>query len=122
MGVAARAADTDNEGGELAQLMESLGEDERAAGGTKFGRDDKVIVMEGELKTLVGRVVEVKGDGFVRIMPILEGLDELDLPARHLQKYFQARPDPLCPSHEHKPVSLSILPAHPCKQYLSAAA
>ncbi len=122
MGVAARAADTDNEGGELAQLMESLGEDERAAGGTKFGRDDKVIVMEGELKTLVGRVVEVKGDGFVRIMPILEGLDELDLPARHLQKYFQARPDPLCPSHEHRPVSLSILPAHPCKQYLSAAA
>lgn len=89
VGVAARAADTDNEGGELAQLMEALGEDERAAGGTKFGRDDKVIVMEGELKTLVGRVVEVKGDGFVRIMPILEGLDELDLPARHLQKYFQ---------------------------------
>ena len=92
VGVAARAADTDNEGGELAQLMEALGEDERAAGGTKFGRDDKVIVMEGELKTLVGRVVEVKGDGFVRIMPILEGLEELDLPARHLQKFFQARP------------------------------
>ena len=34
VGVAARAADTDNEGGELAQLMEALGEDERAAGRT----------------------------------------------------------------------------------------
>ena len=91
MGVAARAADAGNEGGELAQLMEALGEDERAAGGTKFGRDDRVIVMEGELKTLIGHVMEVKDDGFVRIMPLLEGLEELDLPARQLQKYFQAR-------------------------------
>ena len=96
MGVAARAADTDNEGGELAQLMEALGDDERAAGGTKFGRDDKVIIMEGELKTLVGRVVEVKDDGFVKIMPILEGLDELDLHARQLQKYFQVRTASRC--------------------------
>lgn len=91
VGVAARAADADNEGGELAQLMEALGDDERAAGATKFGRDDRVIVMEGELKTLIGRVMEVKDDGFVRIMPLLEGLEELDLPARQLQKYFQAR-------------------------------
>ncbi len=95
VGVAARAADADNEGGELAQLMEALGNDEHAAGGTKFCRDDRVIVMEGELKTLVGRVVEVKDDGLVRIMPLLEGLEELDLPARQLQKYFQARTHPL---------------------------
>jgi hypothetical protein len=74
--------------------MEALGDDERAAGGTKFGRDDRVIVMEGELKTLIGRVVEVKDDGSVRIMPLLEGLEELDLPARQLQKYFQARCNP----------------------------
>lgn len=92
MGVAARTADTDAEGGELAQLMEALGDEERAAGGAKFGRDDKVIVTGGELKTLVGRVVEVKDDGFVRVMPLLEGLDELDLPVRQLQKYFQASP------------------------------
>ena len=42
VGVAARAADNDNEGGELAQLMEALGDDERAGGGIRFGRDDKV--------------------------------------------------------------------------------
>ena len=42
VGVAARTADNDNEGGELAQLMEALGDDERAAGGIRFGRDDKV--------------------------------------------------------------------------------
>lgn len=40
--MAARTADNDNEGGELAQLMEALGDDERAAGGIRFGRDDKV--------------------------------------------------------------------------------
>ena len=47
-------------------------------------------MIEGELQTLIGRVVEVKDDGFVRIRPLLEGLDELDLLARQLQKHFQA--------------------------------
>ena len=45
VGVAARTADYDNEGGELAQLMEALGDDERAAGGIRFGRDDKVSLL-----------------------------------------------------------------------------
>ena len=45
VGVAARTADNDNEGGELAQLMEALGDDERSAGGIRFGRDDKVSIL-----------------------------------------------------------------------------
>ena len=55
VGVAARTVDNDNEGGELAQLMEALGDDERAAGGIRFGRDDKVnILCSAPSDTLAG--------------------------------------------------------------------
>ncbi len=45
MGAAAHAGD-DNEGGELAALMRSLGDDERAgAAAAKFGKGDKASAL-----------------------------------------------------------------------------
>lgn len=53
----------------------------------------QVIVTEGDLKQLLGRVTKVLDDGRVEMMPTMEGLDQaLVFEARQLQKYFQARP------------------------------
>ena len=52
-----------------------------------------MIVTEGDLKQLLGRVTKVLDDGRVEMMPTMEGLDQaLVFEARQLQKYFQARP------------------------------
>ena len=55
-------------------------------------RRTQVIVTEGDLKQLLGRVTKVLDDGRVEMMPTMEGLDQaLVFEARQLQKYFQAR-------------------------------
>src|SRR4051812_46829808 len=43
-----------------------------------FQRDDKVMVIEGELKNLVGRVVEVKGEE-IRVQPLYDAISEQPL-------------------------------------------
>jgi hypothetical protein len=52
----------------------------------------QVIVTEGDLKQLLGRVTGVLEDGRVEMLPTMEGLDQaLTFEPRQLQKYFQAR-------------------------------
>ena len=53
---------------------------------------DRVIVVSGDLKNLVGTVERVGDDGKVDVMPRMEGLTEVltfDLP--QLEKYFTVR-------------------------------
>ena len=52
----------------------------------------QVMVREGDLKQLLGRVTMVLEDGRVEMMPTMEGLDQaLAFKAHQLQKYFQVQ-------------------------------
>ncbi|KAK9820946.1 hypothetical protein WJX81_001276 [Elliptochloris bilobata] len=92
VGAAARAEGDASAGGELAQLVESLATDGDAAAvaALRFSKDDKVRVVEGDLKELLGRVRAVLEDGRVEVMPSLKDLDEvLTFEPGQLAKYFQ---------------------------------
>ena len=51
---------------------------------------DRMIVVSGDLKNLIGRVERVADDGKVDIMPKMEGLtDILTFDVSQLEKYFE---------------------------------
>ena len=52
-----------------------------------------MLVIEGDLKNLSGRVTRVAEDGKVDVMPQLEGLTQvLTFEPGQLEKFFEARP------------------------------
>jgi hypothetical protein len=54
---------------------------------------DRVLVIEGDLKNLNGRVTRVAEDGKVDVMPQLEGLTQvLTFEPSQLEKFFEVRP------------------------------
>lgn len=56
---------------------------------------DRVMVISGDLKNLIGRVERVAEDGKVDIMPKMEGLtDILTFELNQLEKYFEVRCEP----------------------------
>ena len=55
---------------------------------------DRMIVVSGDLKNLIGRVERVADDGKVDIMPKMEGLtDILTFDVSQLEKYFEVSPN-----------------------------
>ena len=56
---------------------------------------DRVVVISGDLKNLIGRVERVAEGGKVDIMPKMEGLtDILTFEVTQLEKYFEVRRQP----------------------------
>ncbi|BDA45194.1 Transcription elongation factor SPT5 [Coccomyxa sp. Obi] len=83
--------DDDPEGGELAQLMRSLGEGAENGATVRYEKGDKVVVTSGDLTNLRGRVTNVLSDGRVEVMPTQLGLNEaLTFDASQLRKFFEA--------------------------------
>ena len=53
---------------------------------------DRILVIEGDLKNLNGRVTRVAEDGKVDVMPQLEGLTQvLTFEPSQLEKFFEVR-------------------------------
>ena len=53
---------------------------------------DRVMVIEGDLKNLMGRVTRVADDGKVDVMPSMEGLTQvLTFEPGQLEKFFEVR-------------------------------
>ncbi|KAK9811747.1 hypothetical protein WJX72_009461 [[Myrmecia] bisecta] len=79
---------------ELASLINSISTEEEARGSqpvVQYAKGDKVIVVEGDLKSLMGKVHHLAEDGKVEVMPQMEGLTEvLTFDAAQLQKFFQS--------------------------------
>lgn len=77
--------------GELASLMQTLGgpEDGTQKSTIKFNKGDAVIVVEGDLKSLLGRVVNVADDGKVYMQPQIKDLQVLPFEPHQLSKHFK---------------------------------
>ena len=76
---------------------------------------DRVMVVDGDLKNLMGRVTRVGDDGKVDVMPSMEGLTQvLTFEPGQLEKFFEVRRCPN-PNPDPKPYpnpSRSIYPTH----------
>eukprot|EP00884_Botryococcus_braunii_P016048 jgi/Botrbrau1/3126/Bobra.0070s0099.1 len=78
--------------GELASLMQTLAgpEEDSQKTAVKFSKGDAVIVVEGDLKSLLGRVVNVTDDGKVFMQPQIKDLDVLPFEPSQLSKHFKS--------------------------------
>jgi hypothetical protein len=103
----ARQADGEANG-DLANLMQTLAGDDDGVkkNAVTYNKGDAVMVTEGDLKTMLGKVVNVGDDGKVYMQPQIKGLDVLPFDPSQLTKYFKVR-DPL---HLESKWSLLTLP------------
>ena len=91
--------DGDGGGGDLTSLVQELGVEgtaalEQVAANAKFVKGDRVIVREGDLKGILGRVELVSEDGQVMVLPIDDSLgdfqDIIGFAPREISKFFDS--------------------------------